>query len=254
VFEIFNLKGKTAIVTGGAGGIGKGIALGLAKHGSDVVVCGRTLSTLEKVAGEIKALGQGSLAVAVDVTDEKGAAALVEKTLAAFPRVDILVNAAGINLRYAAEDFPAAEYLKVIESNVLGTFLCCQAAGKAMIRQKGGKIINLSSIRGRFGAPANGTAYSSSKGAVDSLTRTLATEWSKYNIYVNAIAPAVVHTALTQAIIDNKEFAKSLLSRIPLGRFALPEDMVGPAVFLASDASNFVTGQILYVDGGSSCC
>ncbi len=254
MFEIFNLKGKTAVVTGGAGGIGRAISVGLAAHGADVVVCGRTLGKLEEVAKEIKALGRRSLAVSADVTDEKAVTALMEKTLSAFSRVDILVNAAGLNLRYSAEEFPAAEYMKVMEFNVLGTFLCCQAAGKVMIKQKGGKIINLSSIRGRFGAPMNGTAYSSSKGAVDSLTRTLATEWCKYNIYVNALAPAVVHTALTQAVIDNKELAKTILSRSPLGRFALPEDMVGPAVFLASDASNFVTGQILYVDGGSSCC
>jgi NAD(P)-dependent dehydrogenase (short-subunit alcohol dehydrogenase family) len=253
MFEIFNLSGKVAIVAGGGGGIGHAIAVGLAKHGADVVVTSRTLSKLEPVSKEIQSLGRKSEAIAADVTDEKSIARMVERVMSRFSRIDILVNAAGISLRSTAEEFPIADWKKVMDFNVVGTFICCQAVGRVMIKQKGGKIINLSSIRGRFGAPMGGSAYSPSKGAVDSLTRTLAVEWAKYNILVNAIAPAVVHTELTQAIIDNKELAKSVLSRIPLGRFALPEDMVGPTVFLASEASNFMTGQIVYVDGGSSC-
>jgi gluconate 5-dehydrogenase len=254
MFEKFDLSGKTAIVTGGSGGIGRAMAVGLARHGADVVVSSRTQASLEPVTEEIRKLGRKSLAIAADVTDEKSVAALVDRTMQEFSRVDILTNAAGISLRANAEDFPLADWRKVMEFNVVGTFICCKAVGKVMIQQKGGKIINVSSIRGRFGAPMGGSAYSPSKGAVDSLTRTLATEWAKYNVLVNAIAPAVVHTALTQPIIDNKELAKSVLSRIPLGRFALPEDMVGPTVFLASSASDFITGQIIYVDGGSSCC
>jgi NAD(P)-dependent dehydrogenase (short-subunit alcohol dehydrogenase family) len=254
MFEKFDLSGKTAVVTGGSGGIGRAMAVGLARHGADVVVSSRTLASLEPVAEEIRKVGRKSLAIAADVTDEKAINALVERTLKEFPRIDILANAAGISLRANAEDFPVADWRKVFDFNVVGTFICCKAVGKVMIRQKGGKIINMSSIRGRFGAPQGGSAYAPSKGAIDSLTRTLATEWAKYNILVNALAPAVVHTALTQPIIDNKELAKSVLSRIPLNRFALPEDMVGPTVFLASAASDFITGQVIYVDGGSSCC
>ncbi len=250
--QLFNLKGKVAIVTGGAGSLGNAIAVGLAKQGADVVVCGRTASKLDQVAAEVVKTGSQALAVVCDVTDENSVAALVEKTLQKFSHIDILVNAAGINIRSTPEAFTLADWKKVMEFNAMGTFLCCQTVGKQMIKQKSGKIINVSSIRGRFAAPAGGAAYCPSKGAVDSLTRALAIEWARYNIYVNAIAPALIHTELTQAVIDNKELAKTVLSRIPLNRFGLPEDLLGPVILLASEASNYMTGQILYVDGGSS--
>ena len=253
MLKSFDLTGKVAIVTGGAGGIGYALSTGLAQAGADVVVTSRTVEKLKPVAEQIKAMGKKALAVPSDVSDEKSVQAMVDRVMNEFGHIDILVNAAGINIRNTAEGFPIADFKKVMDFNVTGTFLCSQVvASKAMIQQKSGKIINLSSVRGRFAPPAGGAAYAPSKGAVDSLTRTLAIEWAKYNIFVNAIAPTVVHTELTQAVIDNKALAASVLSRIPLNRFGEPEDMIGPVVFLASDASNFVTGQILYVDGGAS--
>ncbi len=248
----FDLTGKVAIVTGGAGGIGKALALGLAGHGADAVVTSRTLSKLEPVAAEIKAVGRKSLAVACDVTDERSIKEMVERVVQAFSRIDILVNAAGINIRSSAEDISIDDWKKVMEFNALGTFICCQAVGRVMIKQNSGKIVNVSSVRGRYGAPSGAVAYSPSKGAVDTLTRTLACEWAKYNIMVNAVAPTLIETDLTRQALANPEFAKTMKARIPLGRWGFPEDVVGPTVFLASKASDFVTGQIIYVDGGTT--
>jgi len=250
--DLFDLAGKVGIVTGGAGGIGKALALGLAKHGADVVVTGRTLSKLEPVAAEIKAMSKKSLAVASDVTDEQSIKAMVERVVQAFSHVDILVNAAGINIRSSAEDIKIEDWQKVMDFNALGTFICCQAVGRVMIKQKSGKIVNVSSVRGRYGAPSGAIAYSPSKGAVDTLTRTLACEWAKYNILVNAVAPTLIETDLTRQALANPEFARTMKARIPLGRWGFPEDVVGPTVFLASKASDFVTGQIIYVDGGTT--
>jgi NAD(P)-dependent dehydrogenase (short-subunit alcohol dehydrogenase family) len=250
--DLFDLTGKVGIVTGGAGGIGKALALGLARHGADVVVTSRTLSKLEPVAAEIKAMGKKSLAVASDVTDERSIKAMVEQVVRTFSHIDILVNAAGINIRSSAEDIPVEDWQKVMDFNVRGTFICCQAVGRVMIKQKSGKIVNLSSVRGRYGAPSGAIAYSPSKGAVDTLTRTLACEWAKYNILVNAVAPTLIETDLTRQALANPEFAKTMKARIPLGRWGFPEDVVGPTVFLASKASDFVTGQIIYVDGGTT--
>ncbi|MDH4068124.1 MAG: glucose 1-dehydrogenase [Dehalococcoidia bacterium] len=250
--DLFDLTSKVGIVTGGAGGIGKALALGLAEHGADVVVTSRTLSKLEPVAAQIKALGKKSLAVASDVTDERSVKAMVEQVVQTFSHVDILVNAAGINIRNSAEEISIDDWKKVMDFNALGTFVCCQAVGRVMIKQKSGKIVNVSSVRGRYGAPSGAIAYSPSKGAVDTLTRTLACEWAKYNIFVNAVAPTLIETDLTRQALANPEFAKTMKARIPLGRWGFPEDVVGPTVFLASKASDFVTGQIIYVDGGTT--
>jgi len=248
--DLFDLTGKVALVTGGAGGIGRAQALGLADAGADVVVASRKLDHLEKVAEEIRAKGRKSLAVSVDVADEKSVANMVSTVLKEFPRIDILVNAAGISIRKPADSFPIDEWQQVMDVNTRGTFLCCQAVGKGMIKQKSGKIINLSSVRGRYGLPADYAAYCPSKGAVDTLTRTLACEWAKYNVLVNAVAPTVVETDLTRPALANPDFAKQMMSRIPLGKWAMPEDIVGATVFFASKASDFITGQVLYIDGG----
>jgi len=248
--DLFNLTGKVALVTGGAGGIGRAQALGLADAGADVVVASRKLDHLEKVAEEIRAKGRKSLAVSVDVADEKSVANMVSTVLKEFPRIDILVNAAGISIRKPADSFPIDEWQQVMDVNTRGTFLCCQAVGRGMIKQKSGKIINLSSVRGRYGLPADYAAYCPSKGAVDTLTRTLACEWAKYNVLVNAVAPTVVETDLTRPALANPDFAKQMMSRIPLGKWAMPEDIVGATIFFASKASDFITGQVLYIDGG----
>jgi NAD(P)-dependent dehydrogenase (short-subunit alcohol dehydrogenase family) len=248
--DIFNLKGKVAIVVGGAGGIGHAQALGLADAGADVVVASRKMEHLETVAKEIQAKGRKSMAVAVEVTQEKSVVAMVDSVMKKFPRIDILVNAHGLAIRKPADTFPIDEWQQVMDINTRGTFLTCQAVGRVMIKQKSGKIINLSSVRGRYGLPAEYAAYCASKGAVDTLTRTLACEWAKYNVLVNAIAPTIVETELTRSALANPDYAKMMKSRIPLGRWAMPEDIVGATVFFASKASDFITGQILYIDGG----
>jgi len=248
--NLFDLTGKVAVVVGGAGGLGRAQALGLAEAGADVAVASRNLDSLKAVAKEITAKGRKSLAVKVDVVDEKQVNAMVETIMKTFSHIDILVNAAGLAIRQPADSFPIEEWQQVMDINTRGTFLCCQAVGRIMIKQKSGKIINVSSVRGRYGLPAGYAAYCPSKGAVDTLTRTLACEWAKHNVLVNAIAPTVVETELTKGLLADAEYAKTLKARIPMGRWALTEDIVGPTVFFASDAANFVTGQILYIDGG----
>lgn len=248
--NLFDLTGKVAVVVGGHGGIGKALALGLADAGADVVVASRSLAPLKEVADEIKAKGKKSLAVSVDIVNEKSVNDMVNSIMKVFPRIDILVNAAGLAIRKPAESFPIDEWQKVMDINTRGTFLCCQAVGRVMVNQHSGKIVNVSSVRGRYGLPVDYAAYCSSKGAVDALTRTLACEWAKYNVLVNAVAPTVVETDLTKLALADPEYAKRMKARIPLGRWALPEDIVGPTLFLASKASDFVTGQIVYVDGG----
>jgi len=247
---MFDLTGRVAVVVGGAGGIGHAQALGLADAGADVVVASRNLEHLKKVAEEVKAKGKRSIPVTVNVTDEKSVAGMVENVLKTFPRIDILVNAAGVAIRKPADTFPIDEWQQVMDINTRGTFLCCQAVGRVMIKQKYGKIINLSSVRGRYGLPAGYAAYCSSKGAVDTLTRTLACEWAKYNVLVNAVAPTIVETDLTRSALADPAYANQMKSRIPLGKWALPEDIVGATIFFASKASDFITGQILYIDGG----
>ncbi len=248
--HLFDLTGKVAIVVGGSGGIGRALALGLAECGADVIVASRQLVNLEPAAEDIRALGRQALAVSVDATQEQSVTDMVKRSLEVFPRLDILVNAAGLAIRKPAESFPIDEWQQVMDINTRGTFLCCQAVGRVMIKQHSGKIINVSSVRGRYGLPADYAAYCTSKGAVDTMTRTLACEWAKYNVLVNAVAPTVVETDLTRPALADPEYAKRMKSRIPLGRWAIPEDIVGPTVFLASKASDFVTGQIIYIDGG----
>lgn len=248
--SLFSLDGRVALVVGGAGGIGRAQALGLAENGADVIVASRRLDRLEEVAAEIRAKGKRSLAISVDVTQPDSVDRMVSRVLETFPKIDVLVNAAGLAIRKPADTFPIDEWQQVMDINARGTFLCCQAVGRQMIKQGGGKIINLSSVRGRYGLPMGYAAYCPSKGAVDTLTRTLACEWAKYNVLVNAIAPTVVETELTRPLLEDVEYAKTLKARIPLGRWATTDDLIGITVFLASRASDFITGQVIYVDGG----
>jgi NAD(P)-dependent dehydrogenase (short-subunit alcohol dehydrogenase family) len=248
--KMFDLTGKVALVAGGHGGLGKAIALALADAGADVVVASRNMEALRATVREIESKRRKSLAVSVDVVDGKQVERMVDDVLKVFPRIDILVNAAGLAIRKPADSFPVDDWQRVMDVNTRGTWLCCQAVGRVMIKQHSGKIINLSSVRGRYGLPAGYAAYCASKGAVDTLTRTLACEWAKHNVLVNAVAPTVVETELTKELLADVEYAKTMKARIPMGRWATTEDIVGPTIFFASDASNFVTGQILYVDGG----
>ncbi len=249
---MFDLSDRVAIVTGGGGGLGRPIALGLAECGADVVVTSRDLSHLEPVVKEIEARGGRGLAISCDVTDASSLKVMVDRVMAEFGKIDILVNVAGTNARFAAEEMPPEEFERVIKFNILGTFLACQAVGRVMIQQRRGKIVNMSSVRGRVAPDTGGSAYASSKGGVDSLTRTLAAEWAKYNIHVNAIAPALIMTDMTRDFLSRPEVYAKMTADIPLKRLGEPDEVVGPAILLASDESNFMTGQIIYVDGGLS--
>ena len=251
VRNMFNLKDKVAVVTGGAGALGKAIAQGLAIYGADVVVTGRTIKSLSPVAGDIEAVGRRALALPCDVAVEADVEALFEETLKEFGTVDILVTVAGIAKRFPAEEFPIDDWQQVMDINVRGTFLCCKHAGKIFKEKKKGKIVTISSVRAFAGHPSGYAAYGTSKGAVNLLTKQLATEWAKYSINVNSIAPCIFWTPLTQEVLENEQMYKVFMSRIPMGRAALTQDSVGAAVYLSSPASDFVTGQILYVDGGT---
>ncbi len=251
VRNMFNLKDKVAVVTGGAGALGKAIAQGLAIYGADVVVTGRTIKSLLPVAGDIEAVGRRALALPCDVAVEADVEALFEETLKEFGSVDILVTVAGIAKRFPAEEFPIDDWQQVMDINVRGTFLCCKHAGKIFKEKKKGKIVTISSVRAFAGHPSGYAAYGTSKGAVNLLTKQLATEWAKYSINVNSIAPCIFWTPLTQEVLENEQMYKVFMSRIPMGRAALTQDSVGAAVYLSSPASDFVTGQILYVDGGT---
>lgn len=252
VKSLFDLTGKTAVITGGAGFLGHALAKGLTLYGADVVLSGRTQETLDETAKEINALGGGkALAVTCDVVDEESVDNLIAQTVKEFGKIDIMVTVGGIALRHPAEEFPVDDWQKVMDINVRGTWLSCQKAGKWMIdNKKPGKIITIGSVRGFQGNPGGYSAYTTSKGAIHALTKQMATEWAKYHINVNCIAPAIFWTPLTQQVLDDKELYDFHMSRIPLRRAGTPDDFVGVAVLLASAASDFMTGTIVNVDGG----
>ena len=248
--NLFRIDGKVAIVTGGAGSLGETISEALAAYGADIVVTGRTLATLQAAVEKVEKYGRKCLPVVCDVTKEDQVAAMVKEVKEKLGRIDILFNVAGIAKRFAAEEFPVEDFRQVIDINVTGTFLACKHVGQVFKEQGHGKIVNISSVRAFAGHPGGYAAYGASKAAVDLLTKQLATEWAKYNINVNAIAPTIFWTPLTQQVLEDEKLKHIFLSRIPLGRAAVPEDMVGASVYFASPASNFITGQSLYVDGG----
>jgi NAD(P)-dependent dehydrogenase (short-subunit alcohol dehydrogenase family) len=245
----FDLSGKVAIVTGAGRGMGYPIALGLARYGADLVLCSRTVSELEKVKTEIEMLGRRALVQRMDVTRIPEIGAMVEATLKTFGHIDILVNNAGVNTPQWAEDVTEEAWDKVFNTNLKGLFFCTQAVGKVMIRQKNGKIINVSSQSGVVGLLQR-AVYCSSKGGVNLLTKVLAIEWAKYNINVNAIAPTFIETPFTKPMFEKEGFKEYVLGNIPLGRVGKPEDVVGGIIYLASGASDLVTGHILLIDGG----
>jgi NAD(P)-dependent dehydrogenase (short-subunit alcohol dehydrogenase family) len=253
VRQLFELTGRVALVTGGSIGLGRQVAQALAEMGADVILCARKRERCEQAAKELEQVGVHALGLACDVTNPDQVQEVVQTALAEFRRIDILVNNAGISWGAPLEEMRLADWHKVVETNLTGTFLFTQAVGKSMIAQHRGKIINMASVAGLGGAPSEimqATAYHASKGAVISLTKDLACKWAVHNIQVNAIAPGWFPTHMSDKVITHKR--DLLLTSIPLGRFGSEDDLKGAAVFLASEASAYVTGHVLVVDGGQS--
>lgn len=247
---LFDVSGKVALITGASGGFGQAAARGLAEARAKVMLTGRDEDKLKPVLAAIEAGGGRAALVGGSPDNQDDVQRIVAATVEHFGGIDILVTAAGMNKPRAIVEQPLEEWQAVMDANLKATWLACKEVGKVMIAQgRGGKVILVSSTRGTLGM-ANYSAYCPSKGAVDSLTQSLAWEWGRYGINVNAIAPTVFRTALTQWMFDDQAFYKNFLARIPLGRLAEPEDFIGTLIYLSSRASDFMTGAILYVDGG----
>ncbi len=247
--SLFDLKGKSAVVVGGTSGIGLAMALGLADAGADVAPSSRRKEQVNAAAVEIEARGVKALRVASDVSDRASLEALLAGAVEAFGKVDILINCAGRIKRAPTLDFPEELWDEIMDTNVTGTLRACQIFGQHMLERGDGRIINIASLN-TFVSLKEVTAYAASKAAVGALTKSLAVEWSAQGVNVNAIAPGVFRTALNAELLDNSERGKELRLRTPMGRFGRAEELVGAAVYLASDAASFVTGEILVVDGG----
>lgn len=251
VMDLFKLEGKTAIVTGGGRGLGAQIAQGFAEAGANVVVCSRKLEACEETAEGLKELGVKALALKCDVTDEQDVENVIRKTVEEFGTVDILVNNSGATWGALVEEMPLEAWQKVMNVNVTGTFLMSRAAGQVMLKQKSGKIINISSVAGLGGIDPelmNTIGYNTSKGAVITFTKDLAAKWGQHNINVNAIAPGFFPTKMSEVLIERGK--EQFLKQTPLNRFGSDEDLKGAALFLASGASDYITGDVVVVDGG----
>jgi NAD(P)-dependent dehydrogenase (short-subunit alcohol dehydrogenase family) len=243
------LAGKTALVTGASRGIGRGLALAFAEAGADVALTSRTEADLQAVAAAIGALDRRAVVVPGDVAAAARAREIVERAIEALGRLDVLLNAAGTAVRAPAEEMSEEAFGQVVDVNLTGTYFACQAAGRHMLARGTGSIVNIASLTTSFGLPLR-SAYAATKGAVGQLTKTLAVEWASRGVRVNAIAPGWILTPLTQRLHDDPEQSRWIVGRTPMGRWGRPEDLAGAAVYLASNASAFMTGQILYVDGG----
>lgn len=250
--QLFDLTGRVAIVTGGSIGLGRQMAEGLAEMGANLVLCARKAERCQEAAEELQRLGVKAISLGCDVRNQASVQELVDATVSHFGKIDILINNAGISWGAPVEEMKLEDWNKVIETNLTGSFLCAQAAEKVMIRQSGGKIINIASVAGLGGAPPELPAigYHASKGGVIAFTKDLACKWATHNIQVNAIAPGWFPTHMSSRVIERHK--ELFLSHIPLRRFGNEHDLKGAAVFLASDASNYITGHVLVVDGGQT--
>jgi len=248
--DIFNLSGKTAIITGASQGIGKGLAYALANAGANLALVSRNEKLLRETTREINKLGGKTIFIKADVAQEREVLTATQEVLKKFSTIDILVNCAGIMIRGSVENITEEDWDKLFSVNLKGVFLFSKAVGKIMIKQRKGKIINISSISSVVGGE-NIPIYSCSKGGVKQLTKAMAVGWAKYNINVNAIAPGYFRTNMTQSLYNNPEIREKILNRIPMRRWGNPmEDLSGAVIFLSSSASDYITGQTIFVDGG----
>ncbi len=252
VKRLFDLTGRVAIITGGSIGLGRQMAEGLAEMGANLVLCARKAERCQAAVEELQQLGIQTMSLACDVRNQTSIQELVDATVSQFGKIDILVNNAGVSWGAPAEEMRLEDWNRVIETNLTGSFLCAQAVGRIMIRQGRGKIINIASVAGLGGAPPELPAigYHASKGGVIAFTKDLACKWAIHNIQVNAIAPGWFPTHMSSRVIERHK--ELFLSHIPSRRFGNEHDLKGAAVFLASDASNYVTGHVLVVDGGQT--
>lgn len=248
--KMFSLEGRIAVVTGAGSGLGHEIAAGLAMVGAGVVLTDKNTLGIRQLADDLNEKGFPAEAIQLDVTSQEEVTDVVRQIVGKYDRIDVLVNCAGITRRMPLEDFSETDWDSVLDVNLKGTFLLNKIVGKEMLREKKGSIINFGSL-GSVVAIPNSVAYCSSKGGVAMLTKTAAVEWAKKGVRVNAVIPGTFETALLkQCIEQNPAYEREMLQRFPIGRFGKPEEIVGACIFLASDASSYVTGHLLYVDGG----
>jgi NAD(P)-dependent dehydrogenase (short-subunit alcohol dehydrogenase family) len=249
--ELFQLRDKVAIVTGTSRGLGKSMAMALAEVGANIVLVGRNKEKLEEATHEVADFGVKTLPVVADVTRAEEVEALVSRAIEKFGKVDVLVNNVGTYIGKPIVESTLEDWHNLINTNLTSTYLCSREVGKYMVERQRGKVINMAAALGALGAN-NATAYCASKGGVIQLTRALAVEWAKYNINVNAIAPGTMETEITRSMLEDPTVRKAVTGKIPLKRIGQPSDLAGAVIFLATQASDYVTGQTLFVDGGFS--
>lgn len=249
MLDLFELQGKVALVTGASKGLGKALAMAMAKAGADLALCARNLDDLLQAKADVETLGRQAAAFPMDVLDQLSIQTAVTSALKIFGKIDILINNAGINIRKPLLEIQEEEWDLVLSTNLKGYFLVAKAVVPDMINRKKGKVINMASILGTVGLE-NQSPYASSKGGVIQLTKVMALEWARYNITVNAIGPTYFETPLVAALRNDPERFRFINERTPMGRWGQPEELEGVAIFLASRASDFITGQTIFVDGG----
>jgi NAD(P)-dependent dehydrogenase (short-subunit alcohol dehydrogenase family) len=247
--QLFDLTGKVALVTGASRGLGRAIAGGLAEAGANLVLTSRHLRDVEEAAAELERGGQKVLPIQADVTQAAEVEEAVTRAVATMGKIDILVNNAGINIRKPALELTEGDWDQTLDTNLKGCFLVAKAVGRHMVAQQGGSIVNIASMMASV-VHAERAAYASSKGGLVQLTRVLAVEWAPYNVRVNAICPGPFLTDLNKVILNDPEKVKYFMDRLPMKRFGKPEELIGSVIFLASEASSYITGTTIYIDGG----